>query len=106
MAVKIHDWNMDRIIYQVVPEQVTDQEVKEYDEKLDLDREVNGWTADRTLRKTGEVPFSVLYNYALSKGVQSTRMWDFFKANNCKEMKRLLNEFEVFRCGKRFKGKL
>lgn len=106
MGVAIKDWNSERVVYKVVPEEVSQQEVKSYNDNLKLDREVDGWTKDRSVRKTGEIPFSVMYNYALSKGVPSTRIWEFYREDNCKNVKRLLNEFECFRCGTKFKGKL
>ena len=102
MGVAIKDWNADRIVYKVVPEEVSHAEFKAYNDQNKLDAEVSGWTKDRSMRKAGEVPFSFLYNYALSKGVPSTRLWDFYKEDNCINMKRLLNEFEAFRCGKKF----
>lgn len=106
MGVDIKSWDQDKVVYKVVPEQVSEQEIKSYNDDLKLDREVNGWTKDRNMRKTAEVPFAVMYNYALSKGVKSTRIMEFYKEDNCKNLKRLINEFDVFRCGSKYKGKL
>lgn len=100
MAIDVQSWTTDKIVYKVIPEDIPEQTVLDYNAKNKADGD--GWTKDRQLRKAGEVPFSFLYNYALNKGIPSTRMWDFFKADNCKEMKRLLNEFDCFRCGSKF----
>ena len=99
MAVQIKDWNSDRVIYRVVPEHVDDIVVKAQYEKNKIDAEVDGWTKDRLMRKAGEVPFEFLYNYSTAKGIPPTKMWEFYQEDNCREMKRLLNEFECFRCG-------
>jgi hypothetical protein len=106
MAIDVASGDKEKVVYRVVPEQVSDEVISAYDEKNRFDEESMGWTEDRTMRKAGEVPFPVMYNYALAKGVPSTRIWEFFREDNCKEMKRLLNEFECFRCGNKFKGNL
>jgi hypothetical protein len=102
MALDIKSWNKDRIIYKVVPETISDAELTAYNNKNKEDSETAGWTKDRSLRKAGEIPMAFLYNYAISKGIKSTGMWEFFKADKFKEMKRLLNEFPEFRCGNKF----
>lgn len=97
MAIDIKEWNKDFITYAVVPEKVDDIQVKEIkEENHDLG---DGWSTDRARRKIGEIPYSVLYNYALGKGIPSHKHNDFYSENNCENIKKLLNEFEIFRVG-------
>lgn len=97
MGIHIESWDQDRIVYAKVPETVSDIAV----ENIKVDKAMNydskGWTSDRTMKKVGEVPFEVLYNYCLLKGIPVTQLSDFFSADNGKNMKLLLEEFSVFR---------
>lgn len=97
MAILFKEWNQDFATYAVVPEAVDPNQVKQIKEdNRDLG---DGWSKKRYQRKIGEIPQSVMYNYALMKGIPAHKHAEFWAEDNGKNVKRLLNEFEIFRVG-------
>ena len=95
--MSIDKWHVDNKWYAVVPEVVEDTNLLAAVNKAE--GETGGWTKDGTMKKIGSIPYSVLYNYAWSKGVPNHQHNDWYKDNNGQHMKELLNELPDFRVG-------
>ena len=99
MAIDIQNWDTDSLTYAVVPETVDIVKANELIDEVKFQREVNGWTKERTIRKAGEVPFEIMWNYYLMHcdNRKEITLEQFYNRDNCVMQKRLLNEFPAFR---------
>ena len=97
MGVKWIKEENDKVTYQLVPEKI-DLGIKKPLEDLKYkNNETNGFSADKTKRLIGMVPYEFMYNYAIQKGVKPEQINEYFTADNGAKMKMLLNEFHAFR---------
>ena len=101
MGIDIREWDWDKVTYAVVPEEIPDLKVDAITDEVKFQNEVNGWTKERNLRKAGEVPFELMYNFYIMNcpDIKTISLEEFYNRDNCLMQKRLLNEFPQFKVG-------
>ena len=97
MGISIQNLDEDKVTYSLVPEYVPESSIDSFKEAKKENEAINGYSKNRTQRLIGRVPWEMMYNYALSKGIPSDRVNEFFTEDNGKNMVALLNEFPVLK---------
>ena len=101
MAVNIKEYNeyTNKITYDTIPEVIGNEKYlkKALEEFKKVNMETNGFGKSGNWRHIGKIPQEVFYNYAMFKGVPVNQHMEYFSADNGKNIKKLLEEFQTFR---------
>ena len=98
MAVKFKESVNGEMTYTIIPEVITPDEL-EHVKQTKFMSEDGYMKGQRGYKQIGEVPYSVLYNYAKQNGVHTSEMNEWYAADKGRNMRKLLNEFTTFRLG-------
>jgi|ETNvirnome_6_100_1030635.scaffolds.fasta_scaffold174255_1 hypothetical protein len=97
MAINIKGIDSNKIYGDVLPEYIPPSLEKDLAIEREINSESNGYTPDKSLRKIASVDPSAMYNYAMLKGIPSSKHGEYWDADNKKNLIRFIEEFPVFK---------
>jgi hypothetical protein len=93
MALKFRKNGDGKEVYDILPEEIPKAITTKIAHQRALNEESNGYNKSRSMRHIASVDFGIMYNWALHQGILPQQINEFYSANNCKNLMRLIKEF-------------
>jgi len=97
MGIVYRECTKEKVKYSLIPEKEPTAAMGHFKAFKNQNMKTNGFTKEKSIRHIGKVPFAVMYNYALTNGIEAQNISKWFTEKKGKNMRKLLQELPTFK---------